>query len=620
MPNNITDKYGFIKNKIRALKENFSSLRDKSDEYVFTALCVKSNFYKNPALNFTDNEINSMIVDGACDGGVDALLTDPNSEESNLILVQSKFYQTISFEDVKNAVMKMAFFYTEMEKGRYERISERVQRRFLSLNSEVGDESKVCFVLYTSAPKNSIRKDRIEKLLFEYLNDSTKFTLSLYFVDDVCEEIKESESRRATVENGKIKIDETDNCLYYGDDAVFVNVSAFSIKELYAEHSLNLLARNLRYHVAGRDIDKAIQETIKQEPDRFWYKNNGLTIICDDFTIDGKFIKLRNFSIVNGGQTTYMIHRSNEIDCDNDLFVPCKIIRLIGDTEDEKNLFSLEIAKATNSQKAIKKVDLKSNSPEQVRFAAQMRECEIYYQTKRGEEVPSAYKQDYKNTDLSEIGKLCLSAIFQLPATSRSKPSSLYNPEYYDLIFNGNQQQIAKLSKELLYIDSYFRNAFLKKFDDEYANNPQASEFIPFAHNARTSCLAFVVFASRYHCGNITNEKLNVLFQNYKDTSSSGVNYQNFKNIEGYDSILPPILFKNLDKYDEILYKLFVSFIKSGRRICSIEKESDSSLNETNFLKKDSNYYKIIKQEWDNLSESIQQVFSEIDSYVEENQ
>jgi hypothetical protein len=51
-----------------------------------------------------------------------------------------------------------------------------------------------------------------------------------------------------------------------------------------------------------------------------------------------------------------MIHKSREISEHQDLFLPCKIIKTFGDTEDEKNLFSLEIAKATNSQKAIKRV------------------------------------------------------------------------------------------------------------------------------------------------------------------------------------------------------------------------------------------------------------------------
>ncbi len=199
---------------------------------------------------------------------------------------------------------------------------------------------------------------------------------------------------------GKIKIDARDNYLLYGDDAAMVNVSAFSIKSLYAQHNNNLLARNLRYHIAGREIDRSIAETIRDNPESFWLKNNGITIVCDDFEIDGKEVRLRNFSIINGGQTTYVLHKSHDIDETHDLYLPCKIIRVLGNTEDEKNSFSLAIAKATNSQKAIKPVDLKANSPEQVRFGQVMREAGIFYQTKRGEVVPKAFKEAYLNTSL----------------------------------------------------------------------------------------------------------------------------------------------------------------------------------------------------------------------------
>lgn len=242
----MTDKknyYNIIKEKISILKDNYVSLRSKSNEYAFTALCIKSNFYKNPALIFSDQEIDNSLVDGIGDGGVDALLSDPNSETNNLIICQSKFYQTISFDDIRDAVTKMILFYKDMQRGNYQNVNSKVQRRFLSLNAEVGEESKVCFVFYTSASKNGIRKDRIEKLLNDYFKDTSNFELELYFGEDIIDEIIESESRRPTVESGKIIIDRTNNVLSYNDEAVIVNASAFSIKELYAMHSINLLAK-----------------------------------------------------------------------------------------------------------------------------------------------------------------------------------------------------------------------------------------------------------------------------------------------------------------------------------------------------------------------------------------
>ncbi|MCH5185445.1 MAG: AIPR family protein [Oscillospiraceae bacterium] len=457
-----TKSYDFILQKISAFKETYPALRNKPDQYIFSALCVKSDFYKNPALIINEEDFDNIIVDSQYDGGVDILLNDPNSEGSDLVIGQSKFYKNISNEDVLNALLKMGLFYRDMINGHFEQVNNTVQSRFLTLNSEVGDESKIHFVFYTSALQKGINIDKIKKKFSEQFSDINNIEISILFGEDIEEDIKESEARRPKVESGHIVIDETNNYLEYGEEAVIVNVSAYSVKELYAQHFTDLLSRNLRYHIVGKDIDKAIAETINKDPDSFWFKNNGITIVCDDFEIDGKKVRLKNFSVVNGGQTTYMIHKNKNINKTDDLFLPCKIIKTLDETEDDKTKFSLEIAKATNSQKAIKPIDLKSNSPEQVRFAQTMREAGIFYQTKRGEEVPKQYRDKWRNSDLLEIGKLCLCAVFQLPCTSRSKPSSIYNEKYYNVIFDGNQSQIAKICKELLYIDNYYRTVFQK--------------------------------------------------------------------------------------------------------------------------------------------------------------
>lgn len=603
--------YEYIKTKISAYKDTYPSLRDKPEDYVFSAVAVKSNYYKNPAIDFNESEFDEMIVDGQYDGGVDILLTDPNSETSDLVIAQSKFYTHITMEDVVNALTKMGLFYKEMQQGHYESVNQKVQRRFLSLNSEVGDESKIHFVLYTSAPKSGIRKDRVIKKFREQFSDSSQFEIDVLFGADIEEEIKESESRRPTVENGKIAIDASNNALAYGEDAVIVNASAFSIKQLYAEHNTNLLSRNLRYHIAGRDIDKAIEETIQNDPEQFWLRNNGITIICDEFKVSGKVVHLKNFSIVNGGQTTYMLHKSSGISEQNDLFLPCKIIRVMGETEDEKNAFSLAIAKATNSQKAIKQVDLKANAPEQVRFGQAMRECGIFYQTKRGEVVPKNFKQKHLNTDLAAVGKLCLAGVFQVPCTSRSKPSSLYVDKYYNPVFNGNQSQIARLCQELLYVDNYFRTQYQKKFDAENIDAPNANERIAFAHNSRTICIAFIAFASRYYQNNITDADMQVVSGAAQSDVMPDSIYDIFSNIEDIGYFIPNDVFNNKDKYESILDELFNLIIEAGIRCYTMAKRYDNTLNATNYLKKDKNYYVILSDNWPTLSAKVKEILSQ---------
>lgn len=608
-----TSNYELIASKIKTLRESFHSLRKATDDYIFTVLCVKSNFYKNPSLAFTDENIDNIIVDSVNDGGVDAILADPNSETNNLILCQAKYYRDITFDAVRDAVAKMILFYNAMQRGEYESVNSKVQSSFLSLNAEIGEESKVCFVFYTSAPKNGIREDRIQKLLHEHGLDSSNYEIQLYFGEDIVDEIKESESRRPTVESGKMFIDKANNYLEYNDEAIIINVSAFSIKKLYAMHSTNLLSRNLRYFIKKRDIDSSINETINRSPNSFWFKNNGLTVICDDYEISGKEVKLKNFSIVNGGQTTTLIHKSKEIDKDHDFYLPCKIIRTMGETEDEKNLFSLEIAKATNSQKAIKQIDLKANAPEQVRFGNEMRNVGVFYQTKRGEQIPKDYREDYKNTDLVDVGKLCLAGIFQLPGTSRSKPSSLYLDKFYGPIFNGDQAKVCELVKELLYIDNYYKKVFIKKFVKEQNESPCASETIPFAYNARTICISFVVLASRYISKNISSSDLKEIFDNInKEKAYDLIYYDIFKDIHNITPLFMPKLFDNKDKYDEILYKLFEVIIMAGRRYFTTKKEMDNTLNESNFLKIDRNYYSILKFDWDNITSKVNAIYNNI--------
>ena len=118
MDKNVT--YEKICNYMKALKDAFPNLRNESDEHIFTVLCVKSNFYKNPSLSFSDTDIENFLVDSVKDGGVDALLSDPNSDANNLVICQSKFYQSITFDAVRDAVAKMILFYKAMLRGEYE--------------------------------------------------------------------------------------------------------------------------------------------------------------------------------------------------------------------------------------------------------------------------------------------------------------------------------------------------------------------------------------------------------------------------------------------------------------------------------------------------------------------
>lgn len=208
------------------------------------------------------------------------------------------------------------------------------------------------------------------------------------------------------------------------------------------------------------------------------------------------------------------------------------------------------------------------------------------------------------HTKLLDVGKLCLAAIFQLPCKSRNKPSEVYKDDYYNPIFNvKTQKQVAQISKELLYMDDYFTTKFLPQFDKENKNIPEASELLPFAHSARTICIAFTALAARYSQDNITDEDITLLVSN---TSNSGI-YDKLRDIDNIKNLLPLKL--ETDSYDAALDKLFTAIIDAGFDIYSLAHDDNLSLTAGNFLKNDNNYYNILRKRWRTLRNEIRETF-----------
>ena len=240
-----------------------------------------------------------------------------------------------------------------------------------------------------------------------------------------------------------------------------------------------------------------------------------------------------------------------------------------------------------------------------------MRDVGIFYQTKRGEILPKDYKAAYKHTELGEVGKLCLCAVFQMPGTARNKRPVIYESDYYDVIFCGDQAhtaQIARICSELLYIDYYFHQTFIKNYEAKNSSSPMARDMINFARYSRTLCVAFVAFASRYVQGNITEETVSYMKRAATSSPAFDILRGLVKNMDGVKYILPERL-SSQDKRDKMLDELFTTIISFGCTVFNIEKSSNNATTETNFLKYDTSYYKIISLQWPLIESKIKEIF-----------
>ena len=93
---------------------------------------------------------------------------------------------------------------------------------------------------------------------------------------------------------------------YYG------SISVSAIGEWYNQYGNRLFAKNIRYYKGSTEVNQGIKDVLKNEPDNFFYYNNGIKLLCKKITRKalhgttremGLFV-LEGVSLVNGAQTT----------------------------------------------------------------------------------------------------------------------------------------------------------------------------------------------------------------------------------------------------------------------------------------------------------------------------
>ncbi|CAN7462619.1 AIPR family protein [Variovorax sp. LjRoot130] len=99
--------------------------------------------------------------------------------------------------------------------------------------------------------------------------------------------------------------------------AVVGTVSASELERLHSTYGNRLFEGNVRLFIGQRKggINEKILQTAQSRPGDFWALNNGITIVADSYEAVGssatKF-RLRQFSIVNGCQTTVSLSKAIE--------------------------------------------------------------------------------------------------------------------------------------------------------------------------------------------------------------------------------------------------------------------------------------------------------------------
>ncbi len=542
-----------------------------NNEFLFTLQMVDYFYYNK---NIGEQDIRENFVDGSADGGIDYIF----NKDDVMYLVQGKTSEGLSYEDIRNIFFKMNTTINNFEKMKYDSYSEKLKSTYLNAYDDLSENKNITLVLFTKTEFTENLKLKIDELKKE--DFLCNYNVEIYDAKDIEFKVMTISSDKEFIKKDSIKLSGAKNVLKYGENGIIVNIKASSLKRLYAKHyNDGLFSYNLREHISQKNVDDGIENTIKREKDNFWFYNNGITIGCEDFDIDGYVLKLYNFSIINGAQTTTKIGESKLIDNGYDFDIVCKVVKANDGLNDESG-FIMKISEASNSQKPIKARDLKANAREQKILQNKCAENKnsLAIEIKRGVKPKNYYKvEKWQRVTNEYVGQLILACLLQRPGSARSGKITIFTSEkVYNQIYKNRKLDCDIIFDLVRIADKY------EEFKNSYANDVADVDLIAACKNGKFTALAIIFYLyKRFHniVENCFDEKLND--DNIVNTKLT-LNYRE-------------------DDYDKKINELFKFIIKKLSDIYEKKKESLKLTSYSNFFKTDKTYQDVILMEFDRI-------------------
>ncbi|EGO6082664.1 MULTISPECIES: AIPR family protein [Enterococcus] len=548
---------------------------DKEKAFVYLSIqyfCYQTNQIEKVWFDIESDN----FTDGKDDGGIDFVFFD--DEESKVVIGQNKLSNNVDSNNAVAELCKIIRTVQAFEKKAVQKYNSSVRKNVQNALDRLTDETvgNIEIVFFHTSKFN---KEKVKKEI-----DDQNVVSNIEFLnkDDLEELILKVKSEIQLVPDFTFNLDGTKNYLRYESEdkeGVIVNVSSNSLIKAYNQYSSEgLFNLNIRRYIRSKNVDEGIKKTISKDRDNFWFLNNGITIACDDFDVDGNTLKLLDFSIVNGGQTTTLISNYNKRSVE-DFFIPCKIVKPKNHLDDDERMdFFNDIAEATNSQKPIQPRDLKSNSREMIQLQKLLEEKGIFLEIKRGISAPKTYSKKIKNDDLAQI---IFSFVNQKPGTARSNKNSLFsvNRNYED-IFRKNYVKDRNQTDFLLdLIDLNQRFNFIKSELRESGNKALSVDELNVFSNGKM--IIFAILGLFYRLINkdlYRSELLNQINLLEESHFTYGSFISNYKG-DDIDNLLKDLIIEITSDLTELYIQEY-----DGTKVTSI----------SNFFKTDKKYIEII--------------------------
>lgn len=399
------------------------------------------------------------VCDSSSDGGIDAICINHN--EKRVVVVQSKFNQKGNSTWSKEDFLLFKDACEKLQLGEYSRFDEILQH--MASDIEIGLESqdyKFLFVMAHTGKRGAAEiilsdmqtwQDELNLAALTLQGtpqDDLPFQVHLVSAEDLTEWLQARTHVNIDLDDVEIE--------NYGrkDDpylAFYGQVSGDQILEWWEAHGTRLFAKNIRNLLGSTDVNESIKNTASNNPEMFWYYNNGITLLVSEIsphrrnaqrgTVIGTF-NFTNVSVINGAQTVSTIGQifKTVSDENRDRITQIKILaRFIKVANIENAEVATAITKANNHQNRVLGRDFASQHTEQLRLSKELSVENYQYQLLRTDD--QYIHADTSTIDLDEAldALACLTMSGSIIATLKDKRGRFFDnldSQLYRSIFN----------------------------------------------------------------------------------------------------------------------------------------------------------------------------------------
>ena len=343
----------------------------------------------------TEEELLECITDGRDDLELDAYYIDDSS--MIVYLFQSKYRSApgtlrmndlASFLDVPNKLTSQQLL-AGISNERVLDLAPRFRRCIL-------DGYEVHLVYLTTLRATKRLHDRVNAWADEPLSLSVggsshevRHSATMVDVDNLLQIIESVSDQREIELTLSVYADEYHQTSSGNFKCLIATLSLEELAGVFDEFRYAMFRHNPRGPLGSVAVNKEIRDTLADPNKRDWFQlmNNGLSAVCAAFTepvsVSGATtVKIRDFQIVNGCQTTYTVwdhwRRGGEL---GDASVTLKLV------EDPSSSLRHIISSASNKQSQMKDWDFLFDEPEQRRLQNEFATLSppMFYELRRGE-------------------------------------------------------------------------------------------------------------------------------------------------------------------------------------------------------------------------------------------